>query len=211
MSIESPVEMLIPGVTQGLVREEAGQTYAEYLHYAAHQRPDVLMVDRVPSAEMFQRLALFSAGSMVITSLPAFDAASALVKLRALTSPAFVAGHVACITAQRLVRAVCEHCREEIVLPPHHRQKLGFGPDDQCYVGQGCDRCQQTGYAGMTAIFEIVRVTDPVKQALMRLDTADDVRALLAEQRIPSLRDNGMRKVKQGLATIQDVLKATML
>ena len=211
LSIENPIEMLIHGVSQGAVREAAGQTYEEYVHYALHQRPDVLMIDRVTAPEIFRKLATLSSGSLVLTSFPALDSASAAVKLRLLTSPGLVENYITCITAQRLVRTICESCREEVALPAQHRQKLRFGPDDHCYAGKGCDRCDQTGYIGMTPILEVMRVTEAVKHALMRADNAADLRALQAEQHVASLRDDGMRKVKEGITTIQEVLKATML
>lgn len=211
VSIENPIELLIDGITQGAVRADAGQTYTDYLHYAMHQRPDVLMLDRVPAPELFPSLAVVSAGSLVLTSFPALDTASALMKLRLLTSPTFVVNHITCVTAQRLVRTICDSCKEEIDLPAPHRRKLGFGPDDRCYAGKGCDRCEQTGYMGITPIFEVVRMTDPLHQALSRSDSAADVRSLLSEQGVSLLRDDGMRKVKAGVTTIQEVLKATML
>lgn len=217
LSIESPVEMLIDGIIQGGVREDTGyaenstHTYEEYIHYAFHQRPDVLMIDRIASPDLFHKLAVFSSGSLVLSSLPALDTASAAVKLRLLTSPGFLGTYVTCITAQRLVRTICESCKEEVTLPVQHRKKLGFGPDDRCYAGKGCNRCDQTGYIGLTPIFEVMRLTEPLKQALMRSDSAADLRTLQADQHVASLRDDGMRKVKEGITTIQEVVKATML
>jgi type IV pilus assembly protein PilB len=217
LSIENPVEMLIDGIIQGSVREDAGysehtgHTYEEYVHYAFHQRPDVLMIDRITAPELFHKLAMFSSGSLVVSSLPALDTASAAITLRLLTSPGFLGTYVTCITAQRLVRTICESCKEEVVLPAQHRKKLGFGPDDRCYAGKGCDRCDQTGYIGLTPIFEVMRLTEPLKQALMRANRAADLRMLQADHHVASLRDDGMRKVKEGITTIQEVVKATML
>lgn len=211
LSIENPVEMLIPGVIQGAVREEADQTYDAYLHYALHQRPDVLMIDRLSTPDIGHALAMLSSGALVLTALPAFDTASALMKLRLRMSSAFVTSHVTCILAQRLVRTICDGCKEEVALPAPHRQKLGLGPDDHCYVGKGCQRCDQTGYIGLTPIFEVMRLTESMQDALTSSNTAADVRILQAEQHVASLRDDGMRKVKEGLTTIQEVLKATML
>lgn len=211
LSIERPVEILINGITQGAVREETGQTYEEYLHYAFHQRPDVLMLDRVPAPEILQHLAMLSSGSLVLTSFPAQDTANAAVKLRLFTSPGFLGTYVKCITSQRLVRTICESCREEVALPAPHREKLGFGADDHCYAGKGCERCNQTGYIGMTPIFEVMILTESIKLALMKSCSISDLRALQTEEHVISLRDDGLRKVKQGFTTVQEVLKATML
>lgn len=212
VSVEDPIEALIAGITQGPLREEADQSYEEYLHYAVHQRPDVLMIDHLPGGKrQLPHLASIASGSLVISALPATDTASAVVKLRLLMSPEFITTHVRCITAQRLVRTICESCKEEVTLPEAHRQKLGFAPEDRCYAGKGCDVCEQTGYKDVTPIFEVMLINESVKQAIRAARSVGDIRALHVSNHVLSLRDDGMRKVKQGVTTVQEVLRTTML
>jgi type II secretory ATPase GspE/PulE/Tfp pilus assembly ATPase PilB-like protein len=121
-----------------------------------------------------------------------------------------VANHVNCITSQRLVKKICASCKEEVALPEAHRGKLGFAADDHCYTGKGCEQCGYTGYMGLTSIFELLPFTDDVQQAILDACTVDELRDVNARYHLLSLRDDGMRKVKQGLTTVQEVLKATM-
>jgi len=211
LSVEDPIECVIEGVTQGQIHEEAGYTYAQYVQYALKQRPDVVMVDKMFDAQMVQKLLFFSSGSLVLTSLSAVDTASAAMKLVLMSSPKLVVEHVNCITSQRLVRKICTACKEEVPLPEAHREKLGLSPEDHCYSGKGCEQCGHTGYRGLTSILEVILFTENIKQAIMESGTANDLRNVSASNNVLSLRDDGMRKVKQGITTVQEVLKATML
>jgi type IV pilus assembly protein PilB len=210
LSVEDPLECTIEGVTQGQVNEAAGYTYTQYLHHAFTQRPEALMIDKLCGAKMAQDALLLSSGSLVLSSLSAEDAASAAIKLALLTNPQLVANHVNCITSQRLVKKICTSCKEEVALPEAHREKLGFASDDHCYTGKGCEQCSYTGYMGLTSIFEVMPFTDDVKQAILDSCTVDELQDVNARYHLLSLRDDGMRKVKQGLTTVQEVLKATM-
>lgn len=211
LSFENPVETLIQGITQGQFHNGTGQTYAHYFSSLAGQRPDVVMVDKIFDETDFQEVIRLASSSLVFSTIPSIDAASAVVKLALMGSPEAVATYVTCIIAQRLVRKICDACKEEVILPDQHREKLGLAPDDRCYSGKGCELCANTGYKGRLPIFELMLFTDGVKQAVMESPTAHELRIRNAEQHVFSLRDDGMRKVKQGVTTLQEVLKATML
>jgi type IV pilus assembly protein PilB len=211
LSIENPIEATLEGVAQGQIQEESGHTYARYLQYAFGQRPDVIMIDNVFDAMVTQQLGRLASGALVLSSLPAVDTASAAIKLMLMTSPEFVATHVNCITAQRLVRRLCESCKEEVTLPAPHREKLGFAPEDRCYTGKGCEECGHNGYKGVVPIYEVMLFTEAVKHAIMESVDVNALRTLNANNNIVSLRDDGMRKIKQGVTTVQEVLKATMI
>jgi type IV pilus assembly protein PilB len=211
LSVEDPVEMGVAGVMQGQLGEDAEHTCAQYLQSALQQHSDVVLLPSLSEVIGLPSFLALVTSSLVISSLPAEDAASAASKLALLSSPEFVARHVKCITSQRLVKAVCEACKENVALPESHREKLGFAPQDLCYTGKGCEACEYTGYKGLTLIFEIMPMTDAMKQAIMSAGTVNELRTLNANNRMLSLRDDGMRKVKQGKTTIQEVLKATML
>lgn len=211
LSIENPIEATIAGVAQGQIREETGHTYARYLQYAFDQRPDVIMIDNMFDVMATQHLARLASGALVLSSFPAIDAASAAVKLVLMSSPEFVATHINCITSQRLVRQICDSCKEEVTLPAPHREKLGFAPKDRCYSGSGCDECGHTGYKGVVPIYEVMIFTEAVKHAILETADVHALRTLNANNNMVSLRDDGMRKIKQGITTVQEVLKATML
>ena len=211
LSVEDPIECVIEGVTQGQVDEESGHTYEQYLRYVFSQRPDIVMLDKMFDAQMTQKLLLFSSGSLVLSSLSAEDTASAATKLIFISNPKLVVDHVNCITSQRLVRKICESCKEEVALSEAHREKLGLSAEDRCYSGKGCDQCGHTGYKGFTSIFEVMPFTEGIKRTIIGSGTANDLRNISASNNVLSLRDDGMRKVKQGITTVQEVLKATML
>jgi type IV pilus assembly protein PilB len=210
-SLEDPVECFLENVVQGQISDETGQTYAEYVDYILEQHPNVVLIDKVFDAGMIQDLFHISYGSLVLSSMTAVDTASALVKLLLMSNPQTVVDRVRCITSQRLVRRICEACREKVSLSEAHREKLGLQPEDECYAGKGCERCGGTGFQGFVPLFEIIPMTRDMKQSLIQSPSVQTLRTLMLEKGIVSLRDAGMKKVKQGLATVQDVLKATML
>ncbi len=211
LSIEDPIECTIEEVTQGQIDEEAGHSYEQYVRYAFKQRPDVIMIDKMFDVKIVQELLLLSSGSLVLSSLSAVDAASAAMKLIFMSNPRLVVDRVNCITSQRLVRKICASCKEEVVLPEAHREKLGLSPEDHCYSGKGCEQCGNTGYKGLTSIFEVMLFTEDIKQTIMDSCTVNDLRNLNVSNNVLSLRDDGMRKIKQGVTTVQEVLKATIL
>jgi type IV pilus assembly protein PilB len=98
-----------------------------------------------------------------------------------------------------------------VSLTEAYREKLGLSTEEECYAGTGCEQCGQTGYRGFTPIFEVMPFEPDIQQAVIEARTLKDLRNRLMENKIFSLRDDGMRKVKQGVTTVQEVLKATML
>jgi type IV pilus assembly protein PilB len=211
LSVEDPIECDIEGVMQGQISQEREETYSQYLQYVRAQRPDVIMVDKVFDTKILQELLDLSARALVLSSMTAVDTATAVLKLVLMSEPRLVVDRVACITSQRLVKKICESCREQVPLAETYREKLGLLPEDKCYAGKGCDRCDNLGYTGFLPIFEAMPFTADIKQAVIEGRDVRELRNLLADKGIFSLRDDGMRKVKQGLTTVQEVLKATML
>lgn len=211
LSIEAPVECHLDGVFQGQVAQQSAPTYAQFFDYARVQHPDILLIDAISEPDMTRQVFSLASGMLVLTSLMAVDTASAVVKLVCLCNSDIVAERVNCITTQRLVRKVCAACKEKVPLAKTYREKLGLSPDDDCYVGKGCEHCEYTGYYGVLPLFEVMPFTSEMKQAVLESQHVKDLRHRFAEQGQISLREDGMRKVKQGLTTVQEVLKATML
>ena len=210
-SIEDPIECKIDGVIQGQISSDARYSYDQYMHSVFTQRPDILMVDQICEAEMVQPLLQFSSGTLVLSSLPAVDTASATVKLVLMSNSRVVADYISCMTSQRLVRRICDSCKEKISLAGAYREKLGLLSEDECYAGKGCEQCDYTGYYGVVPIFEIMPFTSELRRAVIESCHVKELRHLMAEQGFSSLRDEGMKKVKQGITTVQEVLRATML
>lgn len=211
LAIEDPIECHVEGVSQGQIQEDAGQTYEQYLQYAAKQRPEVVLLDKIVDGALLQNVLLLASGALVLSSVAAVDAASAALKLLLLSPSPLVIDRLNCITSLRLVRKICEHCKEPVTLAEAYREKLGLTPVDRCYAGKGCEHCGQTGYKGNVALFEVLPLTADLKNALLAAAPLNDVRNLSASQHVLSLRDDGMRRVKQGVTTVQEVLKATIL
>lgn len=212
MSVESPIFATLNGMIQGEASLEAGDGYDEYLRDLLAQKPPVAMLDQVYDREMAAAVMRLSASTLVFASIGAADTASALVKFRAFGgAPEFIASRLRCVTSQRLVKKICDACKEEVELSDAHREKLGLQANETCYAGKGCERCGQTGYNGMTFLFEAFPYGDTLISAMTSAASTREIRTMLAEAGIPSLRDDGMQKVKQGVTTIQEVLRATMI
>ena len=211
MSVEAPIYAALSGLIQGEASLAAGDGYAEYLRDLLAQKPPVAMIDQLFDREMASSALRLAASAVVVTSIGAADAASAIVKLRAFGAPEFAASRVRCVMSQRLVKKICDACKERVELSDAHREKLGLRHDETCYIGKGCDQCGQTGYNGSTFLLEVFPCGDALVSAMTGTASAREIRALLAEEGIPSLRDDGMQKVKQGVTTIQEVLRATMI
>ncbi len=212
VSIEDPVECRIDGVMQGQIFPGAGLTEAHYLHELLWQRPDVVMMQQIFDASTLKMLLMMAAsGTSILCGLQAVDAANAVVKLRLMSQPHAIADHVNCIISQRLVRKICESCKEQIHLAESYRGKLGLSAEDECYAGKGCDECKYTGYKGVIPIFEVMPMLPEIQQAVLQTRMLKEFREVMAANQIVSLRDAGMTKVKQGITTVQEVLKATMV
>jgi len=211
LSIEDPVECHLDGIFQGQVAQHSTATYAQFIDYARAQRPDILLIDAISEPDMAKQVFSLASGMLVLSSLMAIDTASAVIKLVCLCTPDIVAEQVNCITTQRLVKKICPVCKEKISLAKAYREKLGLSPEDDCYAGKGCEHCEYTGYHGVVPLFEVMPFTSEMKQVVLESQHVKDLRYHFAEQGQVSLREDGMRKVKQGLTTVQEVLKATML
>ncbi len=211
LSIEYPVECYLEGVFQGQVAQHPSETFTQFIDYARAQHPDILMIDAISEPGIAKQIFSLASEMFVLSSLMAVDTASAVIRLACLCTPETIAERVNCLTSQRLVRKICQVCKEKIPLAQTYREKLGFSSDDECYAGKGCEHCEYTGYEGVLPLFEVMLFTPEIRQAVLESQHVKDLRHLLVEQGQVSLREDGMRKVKHGLTTVQEVLKATML
>jgi general secretion pathway protein E len=213
ITVEDPVEYHLPGVTQVPVSPRAGMTFAGALRSILRQDPDILMVGEMRDGET-AAIAVQAAltGHLVFSTLHTNDAPSALTRLVDLkVEPYLIAATLEGVLAQRLVRRICPECRVRYTPDPAAVALLAGQPIGRLTLerGQGCAACRHTGYRGRTGIFELLVVTDDVKQQLLATPDAAALRELAVTQGMVTLRRDGWRKVQAGITTVEEVLRVT--
>ncbi len=188
LTIEDPIEYLMPGVTQMQVHPKIDFTFATALRSILRHDPDVIMVGEIrdfETAETAIRTAL--TGHLVFSTLHTNDAAGCVTRLLDMgIEPYLAASSLECAIAQRLVRLICPDCR-----------------------GAGCSACRQTGYKGRTAIFEFLHLDDDIRDLILRRASAGEIAKLARSRGMRTLREDGMEKVRQGLTTKEEVMRVT--
>ncbi len=213
ITVEDPVEYHLEGVTQVPVNVKAGMTFAGALRSILRQDPDVLMVGEMRDGET-AAIAIQAAltGHLVFSTLHTSDAASALSRLVDLTvEPYLIAATLEGVLAQRLVRRICPECRERYSPDPAAISLLALKPVGRLTLerGRGCSACRNTGYRGRTGIFELLVVTDDVRQQLLKVPNPSALRELAVAQGMVTLRRDGWSKVQAGITTVEEVLRVT--
>lgn len=213
IAVEDPVEYQVEGVTQVAVRDRPGLTFATALRSLLRQDPDVMLVGEIrdeETADIAAHAAL--TGHLVLSTLHTSDAPSALTRLLDLGVPSYlVASTVEAVLAQRLVRTVCHHCAEHGPPDPEVVGALGLSPSliPTVRTGTGCPECRGTGYLGRTGIYELLVVDESIRHGLARDPGVSTLRSLAAESGLSTLREDGLRLVRQDVTTATEVLRAT--
>jgi general secretion pathway protein E len=211
ITVEDPVEYQLPGITQVPVHRQAGVTFGAALRSILRQDPDVVMVGEMRDSETAE-IAVQAAmtGHFVVSTLHTNDAIGAIPRLLDLGIPEYlVAATVEGVLAQRLVRRICDGCRETyrpsaeqvalLAQRPVHRAKL--------WRGVGCAECRDTGYRGRVGIYELLFLTDDLKDAVSRRVQRSELRALAERAGMRTLRVDGWTKIEAGITTIEEVLR----
>ncbi|MFH0795318.1 MAG: GspE/PulE family protein [bacterium] len=215
ITIENPVEYQIQGINQVQVNEEIGMDFAAGLRAMLRQSPDVIMVGEIrdhDTAEIAIRAAL--TGHLVFSTLHTNDAPSATIRLIDMgMKPFLVASSIQAVIAQRLVRKICAHCKEAFLPPEEVYRELGVDPNDyigvEIYRGRGCERCNESGYRGRTAIHEIFILTAKARQLVIRSESAVKLKKEAIFNGMRTLRMDGWQKVLLGQTTIEEVMRIT--
>jgi len=211
ITIEDPIEYQLAGVNQMQVQPKIGLTFAEGLRSILRQDPDVIMVGEIrdyETAEIAIRAAL--TGHLVFSTLHTNDAPSGVTRLLDMgVEPYLVSSSVEAIIAQRLVRVICPNCRTSYRISAESLRELGFPAEEDLTLqrGEGCDECRNTGYKGRTAIFEILLMTEPIKELVLNRASASRIRERAVAEGMKTLVDAGWEKVKAGITTIEEVLR----
>ncbi|NLC38886.1 MAG: Flp pilus assembly complex ATPase component TadA [Clostridia bacterium] len=213
VTIEDPVECVLPGINQMQVNYKAGLTFPRGLRSVIRQDPDIIMIGEIrdqETASIATRAAI--TGHLVFSTLHTNDAAGAVTRLLDMgIEPFLVASTVRGIVAQRLVRRICLYCRESYHPEPGSPEALflqGFQFGHRVLVrGRGCPRCDSTGYSGRLAILEILPVEKNLRQKIVNKCSTDHLREAALASGMISLQEDGLRKALQGLTTISEVLR----
>lgn len=208
VSVEDPVERTVPGVTQIPVNAKAGNTFPVILRSLLRQDPNVIMVGEVRDPEVAQIVGQAAyTGHLVLTSLHTVDTATAVTRLMNLgLEPFKIAETLTAVLAQRLVRALCPHCRrrhddfEAVRLGKAHH--IGAIPYS---AGPGCERCQQTGYLGRVPVAEVLTPSEGLRATIARGATAYEIRAAMHADGAATMRDKAIALVAAGITSIEEV------
>lgn len=214
MTIEDPVEYMIPSINQIQINVQAGITFAGGLKSILRQDPDVILVGEIRDAET-GRIAVQSAltGHFVLSSLHATDAVSALHRLLDMGIESFlVASSITAVISQRLLRRVCDNCRESYNPPPQEMAFFhamgGHLPEDGFVRGAGCNFCTHTGYLERIGVYEMMPVTDTIRELIISSASHDDVRKLARTEGMQTLQEESMHLVEAGVTNLTEVLRA---
>jgi type IV pilus assembly protein PilB len=216
MTAEDPVEFNMMGVNQVLVRDSIGLNFAAALRSFLRQDPNIILVGEIrdfETAEIAVKAAL--TGHLVLSTLHTNDAPSTVNRLMNMgIEPFLVASSLNLVCAQRLVRRVCRNCAEPHPLPPTALMQAGFSADEAETVvprkGKGCDTCNQTGYKGRVGLYEVMEVTEDLRELILVGASALELRRKAMDEGMLSLRQSGLRKVKDGVTTLDEVARETV-
>ena len=216
LTVEDPVEFNLPGINQVQVRDLIGLSFAAVLRAFLRQDPDVILVGEIRDAETAS-IAVKAAltGHLVLSTLHTNDAASTVNRLVNMgVEPYLVAASVNLVCAQRLVRRVCECCQAPVEIPRDTLIHAGVDPHDAASFrgirGRGCDRCSGTGYRGRIGLFEVMELTEPLRELVRSHAPIPELRRLAGTEGMQSLRASGLHKVRQGVTTIDEVVRETI-
>jgi len=217
ITTEDPVEYDLEGIMQCQVNEEIGVTFAKCLRSILRQDPDKILVGEIRDLETAQIAIQASlTGHIVLSTLHTNDAPTTITRLVDLGVPPFlICATLEAIIAQRLVRTICTHCKTQYQPSAESLASIGLTPDDLegknfCY-GKGCQHCNNTGYRGRIAIFEILIMSDTIRELVMKNESANTLRAVARQEGMRTLRESGLLHIYDGITTIEEVVRETQV
>jgi type IV pilus assembly protein PilB len=216
MTAEDPIEYNFMGINQVQMHEDIGLTFASTLRAFLRQDPDIIMVGEVRDFETAQ-IAIQAAltGHLVLSTVHTNDAPGTVTRLIDMgIEPFLISSAVILILAQRLIRKVCSECKEQIQVHPQLLMDLGVPPDEvktfPTFKGKGCPICSGTGYKGRLGLYEVMLMKDEVKELILARASTTEIKKEAIRLGMKTLRQSGIHKIKTGMTTIEEVLRATM-
>jgi type IV pilus assembly protein PilB len=217
ITTEDPVEYDIDGIIQVQMKSDIGLTFARCLRSILRQDPDIVMVGEIRDLETAQISAQASlTGHLVFTTVHTNDAPSTVARLLDLgVEPFLLTATIEGIIAQRLIRRICDRCKMEFEPTESQLMELQLTPEEvqgkKFYYGKGCNRCNGTGYRGRTALFEIMCFNDEIRELIMNHASTNVLRSAAIKSGMKLLRDTGLAAVYDGVTTIDEIIKETMV
>jgi type IV pilus assembly protein PilB len=218
MTAEDPVEFNLPGINQVQIKDQIGLNFASALRSFLRQDPNIILVGEIrdyETAEIAVKAAL--TGHLVLSTLHTNDAPSTVSRLVNMGIEPFLVGTaVNLIQAQRLIRKVCANCKEEVKdFPSKTLLEIGFTPDAvgsfKLYKGRGCGVCNGTGYKGRIGLYEVMEISEGIRDLIMVGATAVEIKRKALEEGMLTLRMSGLEKIRSGITTVEEVLRETVL
>ncbi|HEY5610494.1 MAG TPA: type IV-A pilus assembly ATPase PilB [Thermoanaerobaculia bacterium] len=217
MTAEDPVEFNLPGINQVQMKEQIGLNFAATLRSFLRQDPNIILVGEIrdfETAEIAIKAAL--TGHLVLSTLHTNDAPSTINRLMNMgIEPFLVATSVLLIAAQRLVRRICSGCKEEVDITSQALVNIGFKKDEvgafKVYKGRGCEKCGNTGYKGRVGLIEVMAIDDQLREMILSGVSAIELRRHAMENGMITLRRSGLFKIRDGITTIEEVVRETVL
>lgn len=216
MTAEDPVEFNLMGINQVQMKEQIGLNFAAALRSFLRQDPNIVLVGEIrdfETAEIAIKAAL--TGHLVLSTLHTNDAPSTISRLMNMgIEPFLVATSVNLIQAQRLIRRICKDCKQETSTPAEALVEVGFSAEEaksiKTYKGKGCSTCNNTGYKGRIGLYEVMEITDEIRELILIGASALELRKKAIEDGMISLRESGLYKIRNGLTTIEEVVRETV-
>jgi type IV pilus assembly protein PilB len=217
MTAEDPVEFNLMGINQVQMKEQIGLNFAAALRSFLRQDPNIILVGEVrdfETAEIAIKAAL--TGHLVLSTLHTNDAPSTISRLMNMgIEPFLVATSVNLIQAQRLIRRICNECKTEHHTPPEALVEVGFAAEEskklKTYKGKGCSVCNLTGYKGRIGLYEVMEVTDDIRELILIGASALELRKKAIDDGMISLRESGLHKIRAGVTTVEEVVRETVV
>jgi type IV pilus assembly protein PilB len=199
------------------MKDQIGLNFAAALRSFLRQDPDIILVGEVrdfETAEIAVKAAL--TGHIVLSTLHTNDAPSTISRLMNMgIEPFLVATSVNVVVAQRLIRRVCKDCKEDVQVPPQALIDIGFTPEEAKQIepveGKGCNTCNQTGFKGRVGLFEVMPITDDMKELILMGASALELRDKAKEEGMLTLRQSGLYKIRDKMTTIAEVVRDTVI
>jgi type IV pilus assembly protein PilB len=216
MTAEDPVEFNLPGINQVQMKEQIGLNFAATLRSFLRQDPNIILVGEIrdfETAEIAIKAAL--TGHLVLSTLHTNDAPSTINRLMNMgIEPFLVATATQLIAAQRLVRRVCSQCKEVVDMAPQALLNIGYRKEEvgtfSVYKGRGCEKCNNTGYKGRVGLIEVMVIDDDIRDLILSGGTAIDIKRKAIENGMITLRRSGLVKIKEGITTVEEVVRETV-
>jgi len=216
ITAEDPIEYNFMGINQVQMHEEIGLTFASSLRSFLRQDPDIIMVGEIRDFETAQ-IAVQAAltGHLVLSTVHTNDAPGTISRLIDMgIEPFLISSAIVLILAQRLIRKVCMECREPVKVHPQLLIDLGIPPDEvksfPVYKGKGCSLCNNTGYKGRVGLYEVMSMKEEIKELILSRASTSEVKKEAIRLGMKTLRQSGVAKIKEGVTTIEEVLRSTI-